>query len=385
MKKLLKLYFSLVITLVMLLASSGLPNKILNAKASEGDIASGNIAGSSLSWQISSDYTLKIIGEGDMPDFQSEKNQPWGTYRDQISKIVIEEGVTGIGSHAFNGIKNAEEITIASTVNKVGSYAFIRCVGLNEIILPEGITEIKQGTFYECRALSTLSFPETVKRIDINVVYNCTGLKEITLPKSLEWMHSFALEKVGEGLEKVYCPCGYKLDDNSYFTSTNPIKLLSETDAEVIYIESQTHTFLEWVNTIEPTILTFGEKERTCLCGGKTETQKTIKLAKDIEKKPIVKRPLLVFSISISVTLIVATSAFILVWTKVKKKSLKELKEFFFGERNEEPKEQEQLKEPEIIDISKLTGKRNRRRKSRAKKRLRELQNKQSETNKKDS
>ena len=61
-----------------------------------------------LSWVLDDEGALTIGGFGFMPFYeQFTKHAPWYDYRAQITKIVIEDGVTGIGEFAFHNCSNA--------------------------------------------------------------------------------------------------------------------------------------------------------------------------------------------------------------------------------------------------------------------------------------
>ena len=57
-----------------------------------------------------------------MPDYNYFA--PWYSQREKINKVVIENGVTNIGSYAFNGCVNFTSITIPNSVTSIGNYAF---------------------------------------------------------------------------------------------------------------------------------------------------------------------------------------------------------------------------------------------------------------------
>ena len=75
----------------------------VNALAAE-TVSSGS-CGSNLTWELDSDGTLTISGTGEMRDYYHEiwgyRNRPWGGNCSDIKRIIIEKGVTGIGSAAF--------------------------------------------------------------------------------------------------------------------------------------------------------------------------------------------------------------------------------------------------------------------------------------------
>mgnify|MGYP002310419913 CR=1 FL=1 len=56
--------------------------------------------------------TLTINGTGAIKDYTLSSVAPWYDYCEQIESIVIESGITGIGSYAFYWCKGLKSITI---------------------------------------------------------------------------------------------------------------------------------------------------------------------------------------------------------------------------------------------------------------------------------
>ena len=81
----------------------------------------GGTCGENITWTyVEATKTLTISGGGKM----SVGNYPWSKYRTDISKVVIENGVTSIGSSAFADCANLYSITIPNSVVNVGGNAF---------------------------------------------------------------------------------------------------------------------------------------------------------------------------------------------------------------------------------------------------------------------
>ena len=83
-----------------------------------GSIGSGTLDGG-LAWNLTKAGTLTISGKGAMPDYSSVSEQPWSNNSSKIRKVVIENGVTSIGSCAFwnCGVLGVE---ISSSVTAIG-------------------------------------------------------------------------------------------------------------------------------------------------------------------------------------------------------------------------------------------------------------------------
>ena len=75
------------------------------------------------SWDEASG-TLTVTGSCDMEDYSASSPAPWAGYRNKIKKVIVESGVTGIGSYAFENCKNLSSVEIGNTVQKIGEGAF---------------------------------------------------------------------------------------------------------------------------------------------------------------------------------------------------------------------------------------------------------------------
>lgn len=73
-------------------------------------------------WMLNSEGTLTVSGTGSIGSwFVSNGAQD---YKNDIKKLIIEDGITGIGAGAFNGCKNLAEIDIPDSVMRIESNVF---------------------------------------------------------------------------------------------------------------------------------------------------------------------------------------------------------------------------------------------------------------------
>ena len=86
------------------------------------------------SWKLSANGKLTVMGQGAMPDFASAAEQPWISYANQITELVVAEGVTHIGDMAFGLNINIESAYLPVTLESIGKYAFSLTNKLKEII-----------------------------------------------------------------------------------------------------------------------------------------------------------------------------------------------------------------------------------------------------------
>ena len=98
--------------------------------------AIGGICGDNLTWTLDEDGILTISGSGDMTA------SPWSNYRDSITNVIIEGGVTSIGYQAFNSCSNLAEIDIPDSVTRIASGAFSSCTALKRIYIPSSVISL---------------------------------------------------------------------------------------------------------------------------------------------------------------------------------------------------------------------------------------------------
>jgi len=73
----------------------------------------------------------KIRGNGMMADYEAPHTRgcadicvPWSSYRDSITTITIDSGVTYVASNAFNRFQRVTRITLTHTLDSIGMLAF---------------------------------------------------------------------------------------------------------------------------------------------------------------------------------------------------------------------------------------------------------------------
>lgn len=152
--------------------------------------AGGVIPDSGLTWRAegpSGDLTLTISGTGPMPDYTSSDQLPWKDGRDEITHIVIEEGVTHLGSYAFSKMKNLVSVALPeSTALKENENAYGYGVfyadpalevftyspadGVRKIDLyPQYLEAFEKGSVYKPQVIAVPEGQATAENNEINV------------------------------------------------------------------------------------------------------------------------------------------------------------------------------------------------------------------------
>ena len=189
-----KRLISLLVALCM--AVTLLPVSALTAWAEDPDPPkSGNCGatgdGSGVTWQLtentgdSSTYTLTISGSGSMKNFPFGSDQPWYSFKQQITSVVIHPGVTSIGECAFSWFPKLTHVDIADSVISIGGSAFKSCSSLTDITIPQRVTHIGGLAFSRCTSLSSITLSNNITSIGNAAFKNCTNLTSITIPSSV--------------------------------------------------------------------------------------------------------------------------------------------------------------------------------------------------------
>lgn len=113
--------------------------------------------GDNVTWVLYSDGKLVISGSGDMANYNCGE-EPWFADRDSINTIIINLGVTSIGTYAFFKCDSLNSVYISNTVTHIHSYAFCACTSLKSIDIPDSVTYIYHDPFIDCESLSSVNF-----------------------------------------------------------------------------------------------------------------------------------------------------------------------------------------------------------------------------------
>lgn len=175
-------------------------------------VASGDCGenGNNVKWVLDVDGVLTISGSGAIEDYDSYNSAPWydyikknyGSGATKASRVVVNEGVTSIGSYAFSYC--VCPIELPSTLTSVNSYSFYKYSNGGEIELPEGLSIIGQDAFAYSNIIK-INFPSTLKTIGKNAFYGCDELIKVELNNGLENIYDFAFSRC-TSLEEVRIP-----------------------------------------------------------------------------------------------------------------------------------------------------------------------------------
>ena len=188
-----------VITFCMLFA-------LIPSAAIAEDALSGS-CGNHVNWEYNeTSKTLTISGTGAMSHYsQTNTLAPWvanENIKTNLEKVIINDGVTGIGHYAFWSCEALKEVRLAESVNSLGmssfngcknltqintdkvtaiwEYAFYGCESLESVTLADGLSWVASGTFTDCKSLTSLHIPKAVTLIE-DKFNGCASLESITV------------------------------------------------------------------------------------------------------------------------------------------------------------------------------------------------------------
>ena len=149
----------------------------------ENIVASGK-CGDNLTWVLTNDGTLTISGTGTMTNYYGA-SAPWWDYRENITSVIMREGVMTIGDCTFYGCNRLENVEVPETVTRIGRLAFGYCRALTGIEIPSAVRNIGEEAFEACNSLADITIPLGVEKIEQRAFEGCTSLIKIVIPSSV--------------------------------------------------------------------------------------------------------------------------------------------------------------------------------------------------------
>ena len=132
-------------------------------------------------WTLDDDGTLTVSGSGIMGNY-FYRETPWG---DRVTSVVIEDGVTSVGSYAFYDCEKLTSVTIPDSVTNIGNNAFEYCTELTSVTIPDSVTSIEYQAFSVCTGLNSVTIPDGVTSIGEGAFSGCSELTSVTIPESV--------------------------------------------------------------------------------------------------------------------------------------------------------------------------------------------------------
>ena len=133
--------------------------------------------GDNLTWTIDDQEVLTISGTGRMKDFSYIPYEGLGSWNygehPSFKHVIVSDGITSIGAHAFSGAK-IQSISLPDTLVNIGEEAFY-CSHITSISIPDSVEYIGDSAFFGAH-LSSATLPAHVETGSL-VFSECSGLQ----------------------------------------------------------------------------------------------------------------------------------------------------------------------------------------------------------------
>lgn len=156
--------------------------------------ATSGSCGNNVNWSYNeTSKTLTLTGAGATNDYGVgvTKRVPWYSYKDQITTIVVSNGVTELGQLVFYNLTKLTSVSLPSSLEIIDggtlNYgAFRECTALQTITLPEGVKTIGAMAFRGCSSLRSIRFPNTLTSLGAGAFRECSNLETVTYGTGLK-------------------------------------------------------------------------------------------------------------------------------------------------------------------------------------------------------
>ena len=152
-----------------------------------GDIVATGPLGKDIYYVLYSNGNLLVRGTGEMYNYDIDSNLSPFRGNNDITAVVVSEGVTSVGDYLFGNCQNMENITLPTTLTSIGHAAFMQddgyvntVYGLTEITIPSGVASIGGSAFWGS-AIGSLVIPESVTEIGKYACRDCAALNSVTI------------------------------------------------------------------------------------------------------------------------------------------------------------------------------------------------------------
>lgn len=203
--------------LTLLLALAVILGMAVPVFASE--VAASGTCGENLTWVLDGKGVLTVSGTGSM-GLLDEGDSPWSAMKNQIKKVILNEGVTDIGYYAFYECDNLRTITIPGSVTQIRNYAFHGCDILTGVIIPDSVTYIGYKAFYNCDNLTKVIIPDSVQTLGWYAFGECDMMHTAIIGRGLTFIEKCAFYDCND-LWQVVIPTSITRIEQNAFNGCN--------------------------------------------------------------------------------------------------------------------------------------------------------------------
>ena len=120
----------------------------------------------------------------------------------EIEDVILPETIRTIGAGAFAG-SGILALTIPASVAEIGDGAFSECEQLSSVVIDDGLTVLPENAFAHCDQLSTVTLPNSLTSIGDYAFTGCSSMPSIDIPDSVSVIGESAFS---------FCEALYEID-----------------------------------------------------------------------------------------------------------------------------------------------------------------------------
>ena len=135
---------------------------------------------------------------------------------ENLKEINLPAGITSIRRYVFSHCSSLVDVTIPEGVVTIGEGAFYHCENLTRIVIPEGVTSIGEDAFQGCNALTRIVIPEGVTSIGEDAFKDCNALTRIVIPESVTSIGSYAFFNCTAAVIENFSDLEFEFDSESH-------------------------------------------------------------------------------------------------------------------------------------------------------------------------
>lgn len=194
--------------------------------------------------------TITPTGQTGSIDSSYSSQPAWSAYKDEITSVLVKEGISKVGECAFSSEPNLTSVTLPASLTEIGSSAFADAASLQTFTIPQGVTTLGLDVFYGAKNLSSVqvasgntafvstggvlfnkaktklllyppaktgnayTVPAGVKAIAYSAFCDTANLKTVTLPSGLTEIGEYAFE--GSGITSLTLPDQVFVKENAF-------------------------------------------------------------------------------------------------------------------------------------------------------------------------
>lgn len=116
--------------------------------------------------------TLTFRGTGAIEKQTDGEENPWRSYKDTATNLVVEVGITEIGDSAFSGFTKLQKISLPKGLKLLGDNCFEKCSSLTSVDIPRRVTTWRDYCFKACTSLTSVSIGRVLQEDTVAVGEN---------------------------------------------------------------------------------------------------------------------------------------------------------------------------------------------------------------------